>query len=117
MHHTKDCINIADFAQRVCMRTGPVDAVDHAAMKPLTPSLCLGVLDTIKPAPSGVGFPERHFCVDAVESRFEAARLSSLFTIPCWGIQTISINSSHEQFNPPGPLCPWACGLFFMEAT
>ena len=40
MNHTKDCmkpINMADFAQRVCMRPGPVDAADHAATKPLTP--------------------------------------------------------------------------------
>jgi len=38
--HVKDCmkpINMADFATRLCMRPGPVDAVDHAAMKPLTP--------------------------------------------------------------------------------
>lgn len=36
----KDCmkpINMVDFAQRVCMRPGPVDAADHAATKPLTP--------------------------------------------------------------------------------
>lgn len=34
MDHFKDCINMADFAQRVCMRPGPVDAADHAAMAP-----------------------------------------------------------------------------------
>lgn len=28
---------MADFATRVCMRPGPVDAADHAATKPLTP--------------------------------------------------------------------------------
>ena len=27
-------MNMADFAQRVCMRPGPVDAADHAAMAP-----------------------------------------------------------------------------------
>lgn len=33
MDHFKP-INMADFAQRVCMRPGPVDAADHAAMAP-----------------------------------------------------------------------------------
>ena len=40
MDHAKDHfkpINMAEFAQRVCMRPGPVDAADHAATKPLTP--------------------------------------------------------------------------------
>lgn len=34
MDHFKDCISMADFATRVCMRPGPVDAADHAAMAP-----------------------------------------------------------------------------------
>lgn len=33
MDHFKP-ISMAEFAQRVCMRPGPVDAADHAAMAP-----------------------------------------------------------------------------------
>ena len=40
MDNTKDCmkpINMADYAQRVCMGPGAVDKADHVACKPPTP--------------------------------------------------------------------------------
>jgi hypothetical protein len=41
MNHTKDCmkpINMADFAQRVCMRTGSVTEAEHRALRSIEPS-------------------------------------------------------------------------------
>ena len=41
MEHTKDCmkpINMVDFAQRVCMRTGSVTEAEHRALRSIEPS-------------------------------------------------------------------------------
>ena len=39
--HTKDCmkpINMADFAQRVCMKTGSVTEAEHRALRSIEPT-------------------------------------------------------------------------------
>lgn len=41
MEHTKDCmkpINMVDFAQRVCMRTGSVTEAEHRTLRSIEPS-------------------------------------------------------------------------------